>query len=76
MIRDCRFVKITITFAQVFINVKHRNCSTDGPKHLYEEIRLARIHCTEAEQVVIFKSIQTNAFYGNPEHILLCQLCK
>ena len=57
----------------MFITIKHINKATDGPgpKHIYREIQLVNLHCTDDEKSVALKTIQDNAWLAHPENIIL-----
>lgn len=55
----------------MFSAIKYRNTIVDGAKHLFNEIQLVKEFCTEDEKKVAFKTIQDNAWFANPENIIL-----
>ena len=61
-------------YFQMFSVIKYKNSVEHGARHLFQEIKLVRDHCTADEQKVAFHSIQNNAWPANPESIALA-LC-
>ena len=55
----------------MFIKIKYQSTIVYGAKHIYEEIKLVRDHCTEDERKVVFKTIQDNAWFANPENVIV-----
>ena len=60
----------------MFAEIKHKDSITDSPRHLYNEIKLARDLCTKDELTVVQKSIQTNASMAHPECLMLAMCGK
>ena len=59
----------------MFITIKHINKATDGPKHIYREIQLVNLHCTDDEKSVALKTIQDNAWFAHPENLIIVAMC-
>ena len=60
-------------YAPSWFHIKtHPHC-IDGPKNLLKMIQLSK-NLTESEQKVAHKAIQRNAFFGQPEQVLLTML--
>ena len=65
---------------QVFSNIKFKSTILDGPKHLFDEVRLARElfdgSGKDIEYEAVKHSIQLNSSMGHPESILLAMCGK
>ena len=55
----------------MFSVIKYHNTIVDGPRHLFDVIKLVKQFCTEDERKVAFKTIQDNAWFTNPDNIFL-----
>ena len=64
------------TLYQVFVSIKHKPSMVEAPKHLFNEISLARDLCTDAEFKIVSKSIQINASMGHPEAVMIAMCGK
>lgn len=55
----------------MFMKIKKENSISDGARHVFEEIRLAKAYCTSEEFEIVKKTIQQNCFFLHPENIVL-----